>query len=251
MQLSSGSRRHFVRTLAIGGAVSIIGRIKVINDLSAQIVPNTANTSGLIRVHISDFPGLQSDRGSFRFGINPSDLFGPDGMFYPVMINRGVGTIFYAMTTQCQHAGCMVESYTPDNFGILCRCHNSMYDIDGSVLRGPTIQALPRYEISFDGNDTLAVQVPKLGYNVDLTVMTGTSGPRVRLDFPTFPNAVYELQYREKLTDSWSMANFALSLDGGLDEVAVSGTGEAQSIWAAKQSATGFYSVSIKLLNYG
>ena len=57
---------------------------------------------------------------------------------------------FSAMSLVCTHLGCTVEVNLED---LVCPCHGSRYDMDGSVTKGPAIEPLPklRVELTTDG----------------------------------------------------------------------------------------------------
>jgi Rieske Fe-S protein len=251
MQLSYNSRRHFVRTLALGGAISILGKLQVVNDLEAQVSLSAVNTTGQIKIKLSEFPVLLSANGSVRLGINPISGNAPSGPYYPVVVNRGPGQEFYALTSQCQHASCVVESFNPDIGSMYCFCHKSQYAIDGRNIAGPAPRPLPRFDLAYDGLDTLTIQIPGLGYSVDLAPVTASSGPRIKLSFQSIENATYHLQFRQKTSDAWTRVAFSVTQDGGMDQVDLGGSGAMQSMWVDKKTSTGFYSIILELINYG
>lgn len=57
---------------------------------------------------------------------------------------------FSALSLVCTHLGCTVEMKPKD---LLCPCHGSRYDLDGSVTHGPAVKPLShlRVEITADG----------------------------------------------------------------------------------------------------
>src|SRR6185503_5651501 len=142
------SRRRFVKTLSLGTAFSMLlgkpWRATVLADC-------TASNTGRFKIRLDDYPALQQPGGSVRLSVNPvrDDLEPfPDGDFYPILINRGAGNTFYVLDAECQHAGCVVPAYDVDVGGILCPCHGSLYDIDGSVLRDPAQRPLRTYQFA-------------------------------------------------------------------------------------------------------
>ncbi|MDB6055124.1 MAG: Rieske (2Fe-2S) domain protein [Verrucomicrobiales bacterium] len=245
------NRRQFVRTLTIGGAVSILGNLKSVCDLEAQPALNAVNTTGQIKVKLSEFPVLLNENGSLRLAINPLNGNTPNGPYYPIMINRGAGKNFYAMTTQCQHQNCVVESFSTDLAFSFCFCHGSKYAIDGKNIGGPAPRPLPQYPLSYDLQDTLTIQIPGLGYTVDIVPVTTSLGPRIKLTFQSIENATYHVQFRQKLSDGWTKIAFSFTEEGAMDQTDLGGTGGMQSVWVQKISSIGFYAVVIELANYG
>jgi Rieske Fe-S protein len=243
----SVSRRRFVKTFALGTAFSTLfgkaWQASVLADISASNV-------GLLRVKLSDYPALFEDFGSVRLGINPIDNpVGPLGSFYPILINHEIGATYYAMSTFCSHAGCIVPPFDGSQGAILCPCHGSGYGIDGSLLNGPASNPLIRYPITFDGEDTLTVEVPNLGYCVNSSLVQSASTPRFKLSFPTFENVEYEVNFREQAGDAWAVTPFALSLDGPADQLSIFGDGVLAAVFVNRTAGTGFYSIAIKIID--
>lgn len=242
------SRRRFVRTFSLGTAFStFLGKAWQASVL-ADITPSNV---GLLRVKLSDYPALLEDNGSVRLGLNPIDNPSiPLGAFYPILINHHTGTTYYAMSTFCSHAGCIVPPFNEGEGGIICPCHGSGYAIDGSLLNGPALEPLIQYPVSFDGADTLTVEVPNLGYCVNSTLVQNATTPRLRLLFPTFENAEYEVRFREQIRDEWTVTPFALSPGGLADQLSVFGDGAPAALFVDRTTATGFYTVAIKVIDF-
>lgn len=177
----------------------------------------------------------------------------PDGRFYPVLINRGEGPVFYALDSRCTHAACAVPIYKEFEGGSICPCHGSVYDVDGTII-GPVTedqQDLTRYEIAFDGVDTLTVQVPGLGYCVSGAVVQ--DGSRFQLDFTAFQRIEYEVRYRPTMSGEtdWAVVPFSLTPDGPADQQSyVAGIDDTPvSFFVDRTTPAGFYAVTIKVLD--
>ena len=52
-----------------------------------------------------------------------------------------------AIGMRCTHLGCGVTRHQD---GFECPCHGSLFDDDGSPLRGPALEPLPWYEVRID-----------------------------------------------------------------------------------------------------
>src|SRR6185369_14565920 len=98
------SRRGVIKHFVVGTAFSsFLGRkwfATILADCEA-ISP----TGGILRIKLSDFPALQNENGSVRLVLNPFAETGPLGTFYPVLVNRGSGNQFYALSSRCPHQG--------------------------------------------------------------------------------------------------------------------------------------------------
>ncbi len=70
------------------------------------------------------------------------------GLGYPLAVTRTSDTDFLVTGTECNHQGCEV---TRSGGGWLCPCHGSLFDLDGTLRRGPATAGLTTYDYEFDG----------------------------------------------------------------------------------------------------
>ena len=243
------SRRRFVKSLSLGTAFSILfGKPWQAAVLADCIASNT----GKFKIRLDDYPALQQAGGSVRLSVNPvrpdAEPF-PDGDFYPILINRGAGNTFYVLDAECQHAGCVVPAYDVDVGGILCPCHGSLYDIDGSVLRDPAQRPLRTYQFAFDGNNTLTIDVPNLSFCVNASVAPGGPTARLQIDFETHLEVQYEVYFRERSQDPWTVVSFATTPDGPADQMFLTANGAPATMFVDRATSTGYYAVAMRLLD--
>jgi len=64
-----------------------------------------------------------------------------------VLVAHTAQSSFNAMTAVCTHEGCIVNGYTGAAF--VCPCHGSQYNTNGTVVQGPAVAALARYNTQF------------------------------------------------------------------------------------------------------
>ncbi|MFN2567510.1 MAG: ubiquinol-cytochrome c reductase iron-sulfur subunit [Gemmatimonadaceae bacterium] len=121
-------RREFVTTCACllaGGLVSACA------SLAARPVPIS---DGRVRLVLAEHPELTRPDGALKIL--------PDGATNPLYVLRLEGDQFAALSPICTHQGCTVDIQGPR---LVCPCHGSTYDRDGTVLRGPAERALTRF----------------------------------------------------------------------------------------------------------
>jgi Rieske Fe-S protein len=242
------SRRRLVKLLTFGTASSVLGTRLWQREVMAICTPQPEQTEAMFKVRLSDYPALQEAFGSVRIGINPISLDDfPVGNFWPILINRDEDGLLHVLDCECRHASCVVRPYDTAEPGIRCPCHGSLYGIDGSVMRGPAEKPLWKYPSAFDSQDTLTIRVPCWGFPAQLSVATGAGSSRVRLDFPTFPNVVYEVQSRQSQAASWVVAPFATAPEGELSHTSLLADGSDQTIYVDRLVGMAFYAVSMKL----
>jgi len=250
------SRRRFIKTFALGTASAIVAGQPWRGAFLAQA--QAAPDVGILKIKLSDYPTLLNEFGSVRLGLNPmaSDSTGPLGFFYPILINRGLGNEFYALDTYCHHEGFVVPPYDAFEGCMTCPGHGSKYAIDGTLISdGPASGPLDRYNLTYDGDETLTIEVPRLGYSVAAIPIRNTNPPKLLLDFPTKDGVEYEVQFRQHMEDAWTAVPFSRSLDGPEDSMSMIATPfdpstyPNASIYVSRTSASGFYAVSVKVLN--
>lgn len=235
------SRRSFIRAFALGAVASTLGDTEWSRALIGTVHAGPA-PDGKLNLKLSDFPALQSENGSVRVSINPFTEGAVLGNgLYPIFVNRGAGNQFFALSSRCTHASCVIRRFA-SGFS-LCGCHSSLFGIDGARLGPPATSPLTAYAISFDGNDALAVTVPGLGYSIAQS--TVQSNGRIQLDFPTRQNVNYQIVFRETLEAAGSPVMFATSMSGASNATSLAGTGGTGSVFVDRATTTGFYTVNI------
>lgn len=223
---------------------------------AAEVMATPPNI-GRIKVTFTEYPVLQNEFSSIRLGVQP--MFGDfpgNRKFYPVVITRGEQQQFYALNSECPHAGCAVPPYNEFNGGIICPCHGSHFGIDGTYYEGPAGRSLDRYSIAFDGQETLTIEIPGLGYSVAGSIVQ--DGNRFRLDFPAHPFFQYEVQFRPGFgqNDSWNPVLFSLTADGPMDQSSLSITSGdpypepvMTSVFVDRTTPVGFYAVTNRVVD--
>ncbi len=246
------SRRRFVRRFALGMAASSLLGKSWKSPFLLEVAADEPLPAAQLRISLNDFPVLRNELGSMRLSVNQigSDHY-PDGHHYPVAINHVGGGRYYAMSTACVHQQCVVDAYDPFEQGMLCPCHDSLYAIDGSVIRGPATRDLKQYAISYDGQDQLTITVPGLEYQVTPTSLRTPAGSRVALGFPTWPNVSYEIRFRSNPRDPGVVVPFATTLEGDLDQTVWLGDDQPATVYVDAVGDRGFLEVSMILLDLG
>ena len=247
------SRRRFVKLLTFGTATSLVAGKLWQREVLAYCDPLPGDLTATFKVRLSDYPALLEAFGSVRIGINPvrpdQEPF-PDGNFWPIIINRDDGGNFYVLDSECRHASCVVPTYDPNEQpqpGMRCPCHGSLYHITGEVLEGPAQDSLRTYPFTYDGHDTLTIEVTCWGFKTELFVPPADNR-RVRLSFPTFPFVKYEVFFRKNLQVPWVPAAFAITRNGPADQTVFNALGLPATLYLDRKTTAGFYAVSMKLM---
>jgi Rieske Fe-S protein len=238
-------RRQFLKTITCATASStLVGRAWT-QLMAAEIKPMAQNSTGILRVNLQDFPALMNELGSVRLKINPLSGNFPDGPFYPVIINRDSDDTFHALNSRCTHQNCVVPTFDSSNNRMTCPCHFSQYAIDGRRISGPAPSDLTKYNVTFDGENLLEVEIPQLGYQVN--VSKAENNGRFRLSFTGIENVEYEVLFRERLGGEPTTVPFSLDADGPIDQMVHTASDDSEvNLYVDGNAARGFFMVSIR-----
>ncbi len=140
------SRREFVcgaaRTLAAGAVVGVTGPWLSSRHAGGREVTTASQAPAAPGQVVVDVSVLTADGGWL---VAPST--GPDGA--PMLIVRQARTRYLALSMQCTHMGCPVN--TPVEGVMTCPCHGSQFGLEGEVRHGPAQYPLGQYQTSYDG----------------------------------------------------------------------------------------------------
>ena len=115
----------------------------------------------------------------------------------------------------------------------------------GALLAGPAPQPLAAYPISFDGTRILTIEIPGLGFVVNMTsVVNATNQTRLQLRFPTVSGVRYDVQFRAALTDgAWTRIPFSTAVDTAPALMTLTGNNTQATVFVEPSSASGFYAI--------
>lgn len=231
------ARRRFLKTFALttvyAGACGSLGKLFI-----AEVQAQSAQTTGIFPVDITatGFTALQNVNGSVIVRVP-----GTSTTFPSIIITRTSTTQFFAVTSQCTHAGCTVGIF--NGVSLNCPCHGSRFSPQGAVVLGPAAAPLQGYATTFDGIRTLRIAIPNLAYSVTTALVPVTAGKRIRLVFRTVSGSRYGARFRQTLGSSESVLSFATSQTGLANVTQVFGTGGNMTIYVDPPVTTGFYSI--------
>jgi nitrite reductase/ring-hydroxylating ferredoxin subunit len=207
----------------------------------ATVRAQSTTQIGIFSVNLDSFPVLQQDFGSVLLLVP-----GMQASFPKIIVTRVPGNKFDAVTSRCTHQGGPVGVYSPTLKALRCPNHGSQFAPDGKVLLGPAAQALTRYNTTFDGNKTIAVEIPGLGYSATIAAAAApaTGGSRRRLEFPTLTGLRYEVRFRASVSGrSWVQVPFATTPDGVVTQTVFTGTNSKATVYVEGSQQYGFFAV--------
>ena len=107
--------------------------------------------------------------------------------------------------------------------------------------------ALTRYPTSFDGVNTVCIEIPTLGFNVTAASVQSGTGPHVLLQFRTFSTVKYEIRRRNSLSDPGAVVPFSTTLDGAAATNVLTGKAGTASVYVDRTAEGAFYTVAIQV----
>lgn len=120
-------RRDFLAVLGTGSLAAALGGCAASRGLPVRA------RDGRVRLRLDEHPALARPGGGATLDV--------EGRTEPLMVvvqKDGSPLVFSSV---CTHQGCVVER---QGSRMVCPCHGSTYDTDGSVLVGPAPRALRR-----------------------------------------------------------------------------------------------------------
>lgn len=75
-----------------------------------------------------------------------------------VFINRNAQSEIIVLSLKCTHLGCNLN-YDKQKQLFICPCHGSVFNIDGTNIKGPAKISLARLKYQFDNQGNLIVRI--------------------------------------------------------------------------------------------
>jgi Rieske Fe-S protein len=258
---SDPSRRQFLKLFFTGAITSFAGGTMMQSPVLWAAEPTLPRTPGFVRLNLDEYPLFNTPLTTLRISLNP--IYGgsepyPVGFFWPILINRLAdstaeeqpelppGTKRYlVLDSECTHASCVVdELYVMQH---QCRCHGSLYDIEGNVINGPATQPLRRLNFTYDGVNQMVIEVPNLGYHA---IPELAAGSRLKLSFFAYPAVNYHVMTRPGFGPgtSWAPVNFSETENGPLTQDAFYGAYAPVSLYVAAPAGPAYFAISADVL---
>lgn len=233
---SSWGRRNFLKSAA--SAVLLVEASGLPWREFFAPSARAADPVGVVRVALADFPALASVSGSVYLTVAaPTPL-------YPVILTRTDTGTFAAVSSQCTHSGCIVNTFSTAVGSLLCTCHGSQFTAEGALINGPAELPLTSYPARRVGADVVEVEIPDIGFALAGALVNTAAGRRMRLTFPTTSTLRYEIKRRTTMTTPAVTVPFSLTETGAANQTQLTGNGATATIYLEADAATGFLSVS-------
>jgi nitrite reductase/ring-hydroxylating ferredoxin subunit len=228
-------RREFIKTVMVASVMGGLGMRKSLGGLVGTVKTGLA---GAVTVSLSDFSDLAAVGGSIRVAV-PGFISAKD----PMILTRTTANTFVCVSAICAHQGCIVEPFNGSR--IVCFCHGSEYLADGTVMQGPATGSLRKFTASFDGNNSVLIRLPGIGYSVAAALVQTTGGKtRFRIDFPSVSGTYHQVAFHPTLnTSAETLVKFSLTADGPADSDHLLGDDTNKSVFVDVVQATGFYTI--------
>jgi len=148
------SRKAFLIQLAVGGislgastaVASFLASCSLPTGLQGSSLPTISGTVNGNKVTVDISSGSPLVQSGFAFVQYSGGS---------LLAAHGSGSVYYAMTTICPHAGCIINQYDSGSKEFVCPCHGSTFSAAGAVTNGPASSALRQYQTSVNGNQLI------------------------------------------------------------------------------------------------
>lgn len=138
-------RRRFVELGACGAAGAALLPLAGCASLAAvRMTPE----NGSLRLAVRNHPSLDRPGGQLKVAA--------DGVARPIYVVAQEDGSYLALSSECTHLKCTVEL---EGARIVCPCHGSTFDRDGSVLAGPAERPLYRYPTRLGADGVLEISL--------------------------------------------------------------------------------------------
>lgn len=140
--MTTYDRRDFVRVGTVALAAALLP------GCASLITRPVPVDGGLVRLDLRQYPELTEPGGALRLL--------PDGWTDPLYVLTLRDGQFAALSPICTHLGCTVEM---NGERLVCPCHGSAYDREGTVLQGPAERPLRRFPSRTTAEGLLVIDV--------------------------------------------------------------------------------------------
>lgn len=151
------SRREFFEKLFSATVLAAAAPAVVLGKSIPSLSIRNNELLGQYALKISQYAALQQTYKSLRIKIT-----GMPTSFGKILVTRVENNVFYAVSEKCTHEGTAVGDLNATTRIFTCPSHFSEFNPDGTVVQGPAARALTKYTTTYDGNDTVLIEIPGL-----------------------------------------------------------------------------------------
>jgi len=138
------------RLLSTAGALAATGAVapQLIALQGCGVLPESLGSDGdgHLRVDLADHPALAAIDGFALLSVEDTGQ-----QLAVVRVAEEGDQPFVVLDGICTHAGCRVDTFDRTQQRLICRCHDSEFELDGSVWGGPALLPLDAYPYTLDG----------------------------------------------------------------------------------------------------
>jgi cytochrome b6-f complex iron-sulfur subunit len=121
-------RRTFLKSVGLAAAAAMLPSAPAIGS------------GRKLALSLDRFPKLREAGGAVAVSVKGAAL----------LVVRESESSVHAYDSTCTHQGCVV-GYDAGKRRIVCPCHGSEFELDGTVVHGPARKPLPRHDAALDG----------------------------------------------------------------------------------------------------
>jgi Rieske Fe-S protein len=139
-------RRAVIVTAGLGALATAVAACSTYGKTSASGTESTSTAPAPT--------GTSAAAGSAALAKTADVPVGSGLIVDDVVITQPTAGVFKGFSSVCPHAGCNVSKIADGK--IVCPCHNSEFNLDGSVAQGPAKEPLEAKAVSVQGDSIVA-----------------------------------------------------------------------------------------------
>ena len=142
------------RTLILGAGLGGLATAVAACSTSAKAPSGAEASTAASATSPAPGSGAVATPGSGPLATTAAVPVGSGLIVGDVVLTQPTAGVFKGFSTLCPHAGCNVSKVTDGK--IVCPCHGSMFNLDGSVDRGPAKEPLEAKAVTVQGDSIVA-----------------------------------------------------------------------------------------------
>lgn len=139
------------RTVVVTAGIGVLATVVAACSSSAKA---PAGSEAASSAAASSAPATSGTPGSGPLAKTADVPVGSGVIVDDVVITQPTAGVFKGFSTVCPHAGCNVSKVTDGK--IVCPCHGSKFNLDGTVDQGPADKPLDAKTIAVQGDSIVA-----------------------------------------------------------------------------------------------
>jgi nitrite reductase/ring-hydroxylating ferredoxin subunit len=160
----SNTRRNFIKKMLTATILTVTCPHVVLGKIEPKLKSKGDKLLGLYEISLKDYPQLKEMWASIKMKVNYDKGY-IEGFFANIIVTHVPKEIYdvdyTCMYDMCPHEGFPIETLNPISHDFECTGHGTLFEADGTYKEGPAAQDLEVFEVFYDDEDTLSIEIPR------------------------------------------------------------------------------------------